>query len=108
MTYSQLSDIKDLGSGQFSIAVSAVATTPADGTVRRIAAKILKQSEEVEITDEYKDAMKKAGVEIPEMKCRYRARFQKFVPKQEVQVHLQRKAIYVYSPFRVARKTTKG
>lgn len=64
VTYAQLSNIKDFGSGQFSIAVAATVTTPADGNERRIAVTILKQSETFELTDEQKEAVKKAGVEL--------------------------------------------
>ena len=54
MTYAQLSDIKDLGSGQFSIAVAATVTT-ADGNERRIAVKILKGFDTQDnLTDEQK------------------------------------------------------
>lgn len=54
VTYSQLRDLKDLGSGQFSIAKSTTVTV--DGADRRIAIKILKSSEDA----------------IPEMKIKSR------------------------------------
>lgn len=45
ITFAQLKDVKDLGSGQFSIAKAATITV--DGVDRQTAVKILKSSEKV-------------------------------------------------------------